>query len=151
MIKKRDLATALLGSSVGIILWLTVLSRESTTDIAYSAPLHTFVFFLRNIQRGIRGNLLGNILLFIPFGFLLPIVWNKRFWRITGTGAALSLLIEISQLIMHRGVCDIDDIILNTFGVTIGYALYKGIEKIIIKRTAKCALFKDKFIIESDK
>jgi glycopeptide antibiotics resistance protein len=76
-------------------------------------------------------NIFGNILMFIPLGFLLPI-FHPAFkkWRITIiTGFASSALIELTQLfsrlIHNYRHIDIDDVILNTFGVAIGYFLYK--------------------------
>ena len=131
MSKRRDLAAALLGASVATILWVTILSRDSTTSMAYSEPFHTFTSIVRNIQRGIRGNMLGNILLFVPFGFLLQIMWNSRMWKTIGIGTALSTFIEIAQLITHRGMFDLDDIILNTAGMAVGCAFFVTTEKII--------------------
>lgn len=60
----------------------------------------------------------ANILLFIPIGFLLPlsIKKNSLFW-----GIGFSILIEMVQLVTHRGTCETDDVISNTFGILIGY------------------------------
>lgn len=44
-------------------------------------------------------------------------------------GASASLLIEICQLITMHGVCDIDDVILNTVGVFIGWSICKLVMK----------------------
>ena len=51
-----------------------------------------------------------NVVLFVPLGFLLPLLWPKedRFWKILLAGVAFSLLIELSQLINLRST-DIDD------------------------------------------
>ena len=72
-------------------------------------------------------NVLGNSLLFVPTGILLPIV-NKRlntFPRVILSGALISLCIEIIQLPFFDRASDIDDIILNTLGVALGYGIYK--------------------------
>lgn len=69
--------------------------------------------------------LILNILLFVPFGFLVPLLW-KRFQNILRTfflGLSFSLFIELSQLFCHR-VTDIDDLITNTIGGFIGYLLF---------------------------
>ena len=62
----------------------------------------------------------ANILLFIPIGFLLPLVVKKMplLW-----GIGFSLLIEIIQFITRRGTCETDDVISNTIGLLIGYAI----------------------------
>lgn len=67
-----------------------------------------------------------NILLFVPLGFLLPLIWKKyRSFSITVLhGMLLSLNIEILQLFNHR-VSDIDDLITNTVGTVFGFLLWK--------------------------
>ena len=74
----------------------------------------------------VAGNLIGNVVGFIPFGYILPILYKKRRnWRdIILLTMELSLLIEIIQLVLRVGCCDIDDIILNTFGGWLGYILF---------------------------
>jgi len=70
-------------------------------------------------------NIILNILLFVPFGLLLPL-WSKRFrtcWKTYLTGFLLSLIIEVIQLLSKRGVFDVDDIFNNTLGSTIGFGL----------------------------
>lgn len=69
---------------------------------------------------------LQNILLFIPFGFLVPFICkqNVNIINILSTAFTFSLLIEVSQLLNNRRT-DIDDLILNTFGAVIGFILYK--------------------------
>ncbi|MGG9964141.1 VanZ family protein [Ferruginibacter sp. SUN106] len=71
-------------------------------------------------------NLLGNILLFIPLGFLLPLL-VKRFrnvFVILLTGFLLSLFYECTQLVTGIGVFDVDDMILNTTGTLIGIIIF---------------------------
>ena len=62
-------------------------------------------------------NLAGNVICFMPLGFVLPILSNHRwgFFRIT-------LISALVQLVSKLGSCDVDDIILNTCGGMIGYA-----------------------------
>ncbi|MCB7304642.1 VanZ family protein [Bariatricus massiliensis] len=66
-----------------------------------------------------------NIVLFIPFGFLCPLLWkSKRFWyRTVLAGFSLSLLIEVSQIFTFR-VTDIDDLLMNTLGTCIGFFVF---------------------------
>jgi glycopeptide antibiotics resistance protein len=67
-----------------------------------------------------------NIVLFLPLGFLLPLIWpkNDRFGRVLLFGAAFSLLIELSQLLNIRST-DIDDLLLNTLGAALGFLLFR--------------------------
>ena len=71
-------------------------------------------------------NLFGNIICFVPFGFVLPIMSNKQrgIFKITVLTFLTSLLVELIQLLSKVGSCDVDDIILNTLGGFLGYVLF---------------------------
>ena len=63
-----------------------------------------------------------NILIFIPVGFLMKFCFIKlTCTKIIGMGFLISCTIEIIQFISKRGLCEIDDVIHNTIGCTIGY------------------------------
>lgn len=75
-----------------------------------------------------------NIFLFIPLGFLCPIISNT-FKRIKNTffiGFGLSLFIEIVQLFTLYRVTDIDDLLTNVIGTMIGYFCFILISKLRI-------------------
>lgn len=83
-----------------------------------------------------------NIVLFMPFGFLLPTIW-PQFRKMKNTvcaGFFFSLAIELNQLLNNR-ITDIDDLFTNTLGAIIGYVLYKvlytALFKLILKREEK--------------
>ncbi|MFX3675119.1 MAG: VanZ family protein [Paenisporosarcina sp.] len=75
-------------------------------------------------------NFLGNIVMFMPIGFLLPLLWEKfePFYITIGLGFLLSLSIEILQLPQMRS-SDVDDLWLNTLGTIIGYIVFVVIPK----------------------
>lgn len=82
-------------------------------------------------------NVLGNLIWFMPLGFLMPLLEGK--WGIlktVGIGALISIAIEILQFICVTGISDIDDVIFNTLGTLLGYGLYK-ITYSIYKNTFK--------------
>ncbi len=74
-------------------------------------------------------NLLGNVVMFVPLGFFLPVLFPKQrsFKWFLPSFCLIILLIEVIQLFTLRGSCDIDDFILNCIGGCIGYGIYKGI------------------------
>lgn len=84
---------------------------------------------------GITGYL--NILLFVPFGMLVPLLWPRMDHPtiLACSGFGFSLLIELSQLLNNRRT-DIDDLLLNTLGALIGYVVFKVILKIRSSRAA---------------
>ncbi len=72
-------------------------------------------------------NVLGNIIIFIPFGIYL-LIYKSNLLNIKNslkTVVLTSLCIEIIQWVFNVGVPDIDDIILNTIGGLIGICIYK--------------------------
>lgn len=75
-------------------------------------------------------NLAGNIFLFVPLGFLVPLTAPKRsrFGVTVGLAAVLSAGIEIVQYYIGRSA-DIDDLLLNVFGAVVGFGLYAILRK----------------------
>ena len=71
-------------------------------------------------------NTILNIILFVPLGFLVPVIWKN--YRSLKTmffmGFALSVSIELLQIFTFR-LTDIDDLITNTAGAVIGYYIAK--------------------------
>ena len=72
-------------------------------------------------------NILGNILLFVPYGFLLPLVFRKRLtlFAIFYSAVIVSFCFELFQYITRTGQFDVDDILLNTTGGVTGFLLLK--------------------------
>lgn len=71
--------------------------------------------------------ILGNIAIFIPFGYLVAYYAKpKKIWSNLLTGIVVSGTIEFVQLQIGRSY-DIDDIILNTLGCVLGYFIYVGL------------------------
>ena len=68
-------------------------------------------------------NLFGNVLVFMPLGFLTPLLFSKAnsFKRILLMSILVSGCIELSQFILGVGISDIDDVILNVAGGVLGY------------------------------
>ena len=80
----------------------------------------------------IAKNVLGNVVLFFPFGFLLPIVYKPmRFFRTClPISFGTSLLIEICQYKFAERIFDVDDIFLNTIGAILGWIIFKILHRI---------------------
>lgn len=69
-------------------------------------------------------NIIGNILLFVPIGIFLPLLWNISYKKTLMYGIIFSIIVEIIQIWLPR-VTDIDDVILNNIGVYIGTRVHK--------------------------
>ncbi len=67
-------------------------------------------------------NTMLNVILFIPMGVLLPVIWEKyhSVKKTVFMGFAISVIIELLQIFTFR-LTDIDDLITNTLGTFLGY------------------------------
>jgi len=76
-------------------------------------------------------NIAGNILLLVPVGFIIPFVYRGVTWKkMLVAAVACGLAIESMQALLHVGIFDIDDVILNGVGVMFGYWLFAVAAKI---------------------
>lgn len=109
------------------------MGRTPDSNAEYSYNLVLFKEIRRFIvYRDILGhpavllNLVGNVAAFMPFGFILPMVWNRlnRWYTIVLLGFLFSFCIETAQLITRVGCFDVDDMLLNTVGALIGYFVF---------------------------
>ena len=94
--------------------------------------------FLKALMRESFGTVarrsLLNILLFVPFGYLLPQVKPFRWFQIVGFGFLLSFLIESSQFVFRFGVFELDDLVKNTMGAGLGFWLYALLDRLHRKK-----------------
>jgi len=104
--------------------------RFYENEIKYNLiPFKTIVSYIIGISKYKLDvwffNLFGNILAFMPMGFLLPIIFHtlKSFKRITTLTFLISFFLEMTQFLLKLGITDIDDVILNTLGGFLGYLL----------------------------
>ncbi|WP_306419864.1 VanZ family protein [Bacillus sp. J14TS2] len=84
-----------------------------------------YLFSATDLSSRVRiENLAGNVIGFMPFGFLVPLLSRKlNLKAITLATFFLSLTFELIQLIFRLGSFDVDDLILNTLGGVLGYLL----------------------------
>lgn len=112
---------------VYVLIYITLGNRElGSRDDARWIPFLNI--FLENGELNIFGFVLMilNIILFIPYGFLLTLIQIKiktlhRFFLVFTESLLLSILIEVVQRITKLGYFEVEDIICNTFGGVIGY------------------------------
>ena len=77
------------------------------------------------LRLGLARQILLNILVYVPVGLLMPLVYKKHPYIFALlTGFMLSLLTEVMQYITHRGLCEMDDLFNNTLGCLIGMTLF---------------------------
>lgn len=72
-------------------------------------------------------NLFGNVTLFVPLGIFLPLLVSKlqRFWKFFFAVSLIISALEVLQMATGLGTLDVDDLILNLVGGTIGFLAWK--------------------------
>lgn len=118
---------------------LSDLERKVMLGVPIFDPVLNFIPF----SSGIEISTILNIIFFMPFGFLLPTLWNKfrKFIPTVFAGFIFSLIIEVGQLFTIRAT-DVDDLIMNTLGTILGFILFK-ILSIIFKKLSNKTMFEE--------
>ena len=117
-------------------MWLKIWERRTRLNYGLNLiPFRTISSYINSILRGdivaiALRNLVGNLLMFLPLGIYLPIIWNKcrNLWTTLLISLTVLIGIELIQFITLLGSLDIDDLILNLCGILIGYGLWRGIK-----------------------
>lgn len=119
-------------------------NTDPTDDPRFNLILFNEInrFIVYREQLGIKAfmlNVVGNCVAFIPGGFLLPVISRRcrSFISCTLVGFVISFFIECTQLIFRVGSFDVDDLMLNTLGVAIGFIMNAAIKKIRVFRKRK--------------
>lgn len=106
------------------------LGRSEHADFAYNLELFKEIkrFYAYRETIGYTAfllNIVGNVVLFMPFGFILPaLVKRANLLHVFILTIMLSLSIEVAQLITKLGSFDVDDLFLNTVGGVAGCIIF---------------------------
>jgi glycopeptide antibiotics resistance protein len=98
--------------------------KEYRYNLEFFKEIRRFIIYRRQLGfESFLVNILGNVLAFTPFGFLLPLMDRKyrNFFITTFLCILFSLCVELLQLFLKVGIFDVDDIMMNTAGGIIGY------------------------------
>ena len=107
-------------------LWARALQRWQEGLAVNLVPGRTIrAFWQRGSQTQQLVNLAGNVAVFLPLGFLPPLLWRRwrHWWAALALSGGVSCLIEFLQLFLGRSV-DVDDVLLNVLGGFLGYLLF---------------------------
>ena len=101
--------------------------RYFTNFVPFKTVAHYIMLYKKGLQSLAIFNLLGNFVLFMPMGMLLPCIFKKlnRFWKVTLCIFITVLLVEVMQFVLRVGIIDVDDVIFNLCGGMIGYGIFK--------------------------
>ncbi|CEJ71183.1 VanZ like family protein [Chryseobacterium oranimense G311] len=106
-------------------------SQYEDNQITVEPVLSTIKFIHNTIElKYIVIIVFGNIIMFMPFGFLGWILPGlKDLKALLYTFVSSIIIVEALQYFTRMGIFEVDDIILNTFGVYLGWLLREFIEK----------------------
>lgn len=110
--------------ALGLIVWLPGQDAEAVTGI------------VATVARMLEGwgvpfdvgypvlEFIANIALFVPFGALVAMAWPAlQAWKIIAAGAATSIIIEVVQIALPTRFPTVSDVIANTLGAAVGFAV----------------------------
>lgn len=130
--KYRLVSWALLSAYLLLTFYSTVCNRVVSEDYNYHlVPLWSY-FSIRD-NASLVGQIILNILLFVPIGTLANVV-GFTIKRTVLYSAVFSLTIEIFQLIFRTGMFEFDDIFHNVIGGLIGYEILYILDKTLNRR-----------------
>ncbi len=140
---KRTVVYTVFGLYFSAILGLAGFPSIKSLNIDFSVNLIPFIDMIPDFV-----NACLNVLLFVPFGFFLPILWSR--FRSMKDAALMGLLtscvIEISQIFTFR-TTDINDLITNTVGTIIGYYIAQYLTGKFTKHMVSDSKDRDFYII----
>jgi glycopeptide antibiotics resistance protein len=135
---KEALFVGYLGALLYVVFFLPLPAKLiDDTRLVWASvnlvPARTAVGIIRDYPKLVIWQLLGNLVLFVPLGFLLPLL-NPRYRRFTMTaavGLSVSVGIELVQLallltLVSRRSVDVDDVVLKVTGACLGYLVWRG-------------------------
>ncbi len=112
-----------------LLLYYMLISMESTSYGSNFIPFKE-IFRYSFMSKGFIYNVLGNIALFMPFGyFVSEYLKANKIRHIFITSFLISLTAELIQYKIGR-TFDVDDILLNVLGAILGYLAYRLIQKV---------------------
>ena len=109
-------------------------SAHISGDFRYNiVPFETIQLFARSAswdnQRAPLINLAGNVAVFVPFGVLFPVLFGtcRNYFGFLIRFLGFIVILELAQGALGAGVADVDDVILNSIGASLGYIGYRMI------------------------
>lgn len=138
---KKLLGLVLFAAYLVVLLYFTIFSEslgrtEANSELRYNLILFTEIrrFWVYRQQLGLWAcfmNIAGNVIAFIPCGYLIPAIFARRrsFADAVFSGFLVSFIIECTQLVFRVGSFDVDDLLLNTLGAASGYIIWAAVHK----------------------
>lgn len=136
---KVSLVRGLLAAYALLIVICTTLNREISAETYNLVPFWSYRAYFVDGHKDVITQAFLNVVMFIPYGVLGAVVVESYYDNkssafkgvlIVLTAVILSVAIEITQLITHKGLCETDDVIHNALGALVGFGIWHLYKKI---------------------
>ena len=136
---KKVIVFCILFCYIVIVIGATIFTRSGVYEHANFNLFSSYIEAWNNYSKSYWRNIILNILMFVPFGFLLPLFSDrfKKFYWTLGLSFLFTFGIESTQYITKRGIFEVDDIMNNWIGALIGYSLVMFLLTSISKEKTK--------------
>lgn len=136
---KKVIVFCILFCYIVIVIGATIFIRSGVYEHANLNLFSSYIEAWNNYSKSYWRNIILNILMFVPFGFLLPLFSDrfKKFYWTLGLSFLFTFGIESTQYITKRGIFEVDDIMNNWIGALIGYSLVMFLLTSISKEKTK--------------
>jgi len=110
--------------------WHKMVHRVAARD---GVSLEPFLFL--KSRHLLTYDVVGNFIMLLPLGIYLPLLYKRinHFFSVTLVAMLVSVCIELMQLATSFRITDINDVILNTAGASLGFIVYYIIYRLVIK------------------
>ena len=140
MYRTRVIGTGLLSFILSNIIGVTLLGRTVMQNAVWQLqPFWSYLSVVHEGDRVLLAQIVWNIIVFIPVGFLLPMCFPlfRMYHRALGVVIVMACAVELTQGITRIGWFEIDDIINNLLGTAIGVGVYVLCKKMLAERKKK--------------
>lgn len=138
-LQSKKITLFLFGIYFAALIWIILFKMDlSSTCFRQPRSINLIPFAASAISNGAidLSELFNNILIFVPCGIYTCMLLPDRSWFFQILPSFLiSLVLELLQLLLAVGACDITDLINNTLGGGIGIFLYFVFSLLFKKRT----------------
>ncbi len=154
--KQQFLVAFLLLGWLAAVLGLTLFTRPAMFEGWFNFRLFSgYLNAWNNWSLSEFQLIIFNMLMFVPLGFLLPLLTRRarRFLPVLLLSLLVCVLLEMLQMLTHRGVFELDDIFHNTLGSVIGYFLAEALvacleqKKLIAKSILRALVLPFAFVL----
>lgn len=116
-----------------LVYTTAVFSRDTNNYFDYKLiPFWSYYHLFKDKNYFLLVENVLNIIMMIPVGFLVPFIDKKyNLKKCIYATIAIEVFIELSQLVLRKGLCEWDDVINGIVGCIIGYGMYKLVRRIV--------------------